>query len=209
VNRKVKLTKGNTKLGRCQNVSLPPCKSCDTSLPCFKSFCYGQRFYKLREGCRAAWENNWKMVVTDRVEYFVQILAAIWRGQDLKNPITLFRWHVAGDIPDMDYLREIYKTAEYTPGVKHWVFSKKFTLLANARKARWVKPDNLTIIASAWPGVKMPAIVRKNYPVAWMLDPKDPDPRIPAEAQECPGKCDVCGLCFAMKPGESVFFRRH
>jgi hypothetical protein len=70
-------------------------------------------------------------------------------------------------------------------------------------------PENLTVVLSAWPGVKIAKGILRGFPVAWMRDPKNPDPRIPADARECDGGCDKCLLCWGLKPGESVFFNKH
>lgn len=202
----VKLSKGNSKMGKVLSVSLPPILSCGASLPCFKS-CYAAKLARIRTVVRDAWLHNWKMVMTDRDSYFSQIRAAIAE----KKP-DLFRWHVAGDIPDYDYLGRMAITAESLASevdTKYLVFTKKTDLLRVMRRNGRTVPGGMSVIVSAWPGLVLPPDIRRNFPVAWMRDPKKPDARIPADAFECGGGCSTCGKCWNLEPGESVVFRIH
>lgn len=199
---KVNLSKGNSKMGKVMSVSLPPIKSCGAALPCFKS-CYAAKLSRLRPNVRAAWENNWRMVVTDRSEYFRQISDAI-----RAKPPELFRWHVAGDIVDGDYLTGMLSLAREFPGVRFLAFSKKAELIGLYRAAVR-RAKNLSVVLSMWPGLEVPPNIVKAFPTAWMRDHKDPDPRIPANAKTCGGDCDKCGLCWGMKVGEAVVFDKH
>lgn len=201
LDRKVILAPGNTKMGKVLNVSLPPCKSCDTGLPCFAGGCYANKFYALREACRVAWESNWTMVSTARTAYFTRIGEAV-----VKRKTPVFRWHMAGDIPDGDYLRRMCGLARELPAVKWLCFTKKYDLAGLYRTAL---PENLTVVLSMWPGVRVPPGIRKGFPAAWMRDPKAPDKRIPKDAVHCDGGCDKCLLCWGMKPGASVVFDKH
>ena len=201
LDRKVILAPGNTKMGKVLNVSLPPCKSCDTGLPCFAGGCYANKFYALRETCRAAWENNWTMVSANRGAYFDQIAKAVARR---KAPV--FRWHMAGDIPDGDYMRRMCALAAQHAKVKWMCFTKKYDIAGLYRSA---VPENLSVVLSAWPKVRLPRELRSRFAVAWMRDPKDPDKRIPKQAVHCDGGCDKCLLCWGLKPGQSVVFDKH
>lgn len=205
--RGVRIMLGNTKLGRTMHVNLPPPRSCDTSLPCFRGGreCYAMKFYGLRANVRKAWDANWHKLMTARPDYFDAIYEAV-----RKRKPALFRWHSAGDIPDADYLKCVVGVADWCPDTAFMVFTKKYDLIAQCpllRRGR--KPANLTVVLSMWPGVKIPASISRRFPKAWMLDPKRPDPRIPATARECGGGCDTCGLCWHLKPGQSVVFHKH
>ena len=200
---KVKLSKGNTKMGPVLSVSLAPIKSCGAALPCYKS-CYAAKLARLRPCCKAAWDNNWKMAMTRRDQYMVQIDAAI----EAKKP-AMFRWHVAGDIPDASYLQAMINISSMNPETKVLAFTKKYDLLLQWLKRKQKLPENMSIVVSAWPGLEIPKPLLKKFPVAYMKDPKDPDKRIPESAVQCDGGCTKCGLCWRMKAGESCFFLRH
>lgn len=199
---KVKFALGNSKMGKVTHVNLPPPLACDTTVPCFKGGCYAMKAYRQYKGTKAAWDHNWKMVMTDRDNYFHQIIEHVQE----KKP-ALFRWHSAGDIPDGDYLNRVITAAFICRNVdtQFMLFTKKYSLLRNP-----VMPmPNLTIIVSAWPGLEMPNWLWVKYPVAYMRDPDFLDPRIPESAITCSGKCETCGLCWGLKPGQSVVFDKH
>ena len=50
---KVNVQRGNTKLGKVLNVSLPPGRTCPSQVPCFNQGCYARKFYRLRGACRS------------------------------------------------------------------------------------------------------------------------------------------------------------
>lgn len=199
----VSISPGNVKMGKVMSVSLPPVKSCGAGLPCFKG-CYALNMARRRSCVAAAWENNWKMVMTARGEYFSQIRSAIKK----KKP-ELFRWHVAGDLPDALYLNSINLIAYFAGKTKFLVFTKKYDLLRLLKREGTVRSGNLSIVVSAWPGMYIPPDIRKTYPVAWMHDPKNPDKRIPEGAYVCQGDCFNCRRCWHMGAGESVVFHKH
>lgn len=203
---KVKLSKGNSKMGRVMSVSLPPVKSCGAALPCFKN-CYARKIGRIRPVVDRAWESNWRLAMTDRNSYFEQIRAALE-----KEFTPLFRWHVAGDIPDFAYLYNMFLTAELFPDTKFLAFTKKYDLIRLHVKhpaPTWLPRSNLSIILSMWPGLDVPPAVFKRFPKAWMRDKKDPDKRIPENAVTCDGGCEKCGLCWGMGPRDNIVFDKH
>lgn len=199
---RVKLAFGNSKMGKVTHVNLPPPLACDIRMPCFKGGCYAMKAYRQYKESRAAWDHNWKMVMTDRDNYFRQIEKHVLRKQP-----DLFRWHSAGDIPDSDYLARVRNLAHRCESTEtqFTLFTKKYDLL----KVRAPRTPNLTIIASAWPGLDMPNWLWTDYPIAYMRDPDYLDPRIPDSAILCSGKCDTCGLCWGLGPGQAVVFNKH
>jgi hypothetical protein len=68
-------------------------------------------------------------------------------------------------------------------------------------------PENFSMVLSDWPGIEIPSDLRALYSVAWLDDGRD---CIPADAIECPGNCETCGVCWALaKRGLDVKFRKH
>jgi len=59
----VKISNGNTKLGRIPNISLPPIKACGKDVPC-KSDCYALKAYRQYPATRKAWMNAITMILT-------------------------------------------------------------------------------------------------------------------------------------------------
>ena len=200
----VTLTRGNTKLGRVLNLSLPPPKTCDHSLPCYKGGCYALRScYNLYPEVRKAWDGNWRAWKKHGLGFFESVHEAVAKVRP-----ELFRWHVGGDIPDADYLYGMLGLARLHPETRFRAFTKKYDIVkAQARDIR--KHKNLTVSLSMWPGLKCHPATIRAWSTSWVRDHKNPDPRIPETAKECSGKCDTCQLCWGLKPGESVVFDKH
>ena len=204
----VTLTMGNSKLGRVMNVSLPPPCSCDKSMPCFRTNqCYAMKHaYLPYRNVRDAWDRNMGMWLTAPSRYMAGIRMAVRQ----KKP-ALFRWHVGGDIPaafTSAYISGMCDVANSFPDTKFWCFTKRYAFVrANAKLIKGT--PNLTVILSAWPGVKLDGRTRRAWPVCYVDDPKQPDPRIPADAVACPGNCEKCQACVNLRPGQSVKILKH
>jgi hypothetical protein len=200
----VTIQQGNSKMGAVMHINLPPPKTCAGRL-CFKTGCYGMKFYKLRKEVKRSWDGNWAALEQNRGAYFEAVSQAISRHQP-----RLFRWHSAGDIPDVNYWYRMHRLAVQHPGTKFMAFTKAYDTLAWARLyGDQTLPGNLTVLLSGWPGMETPQALKQVYPTAWMNDPKKPDPNIPVDAIPCSGKCETCGVCWALRPGQSVVFDRH
>lgn len=199
---KLSISRGNSKIGKTLNVSLPPIVTCRKNAPCAKDCYANNHAYRLYPGTRAAWDGNLEFYRTAPHVYFGEIHEAIRRSRTCK----LFRWHVGGDIPDVDYLCSMITVAHANPKVSFLCFTKQYEIVANFAKTHI--PRNLRIVLSMWPGLKVPKGL-EHLPKAWMHDCKDPDKRIPKSAEACPGACEACGLCWGLGMGQSVYFDKH
>lgn len=202
--RRLKIMSGNAKMGKVMNISLPPCTSCSTTLPCFtggRKTCYALKFYEMRRNVREAWNQNWRVWSENPSAYFQEIEEVV-----RKRKPDVFRYHVGGDIPSPYYLMYMCDLARNMPETKFMAFTKRYDWAWDARKTL---PFNLQLVLSGWPGLTIPAEYKKHFPTAWMRDPKDPDPDIPENAVTCDGGCDKCGLCWLLRPGQSVVFDKH
>jgi len=194
---RVLISEGNEKLGAIPNVSLLPgvsCAACSKDT-CLKGGCYAAKLCKLRPGVARAWATNYLIATQDRPDYFRQIVQ--WLGE--QRP-PQFRWHVGGDFLDQTYLNAVKLTAAAYPETSFLAFTKRHEL-DYART-----PANLRILRSCWPTLPLPEM---SGPFAWMLDPKQPDPRIPEGTILCPGDCSQCFICWALEPGDHVMFKKH
>jgi len=200
---KVTISRSNMKIGRTMNISLPPIVTCRKNVPCAE-LCYAMKAYRMYPGVRASWDGNLAAYKQHASGYFWQIHQEIKRAKSVK----VFRWHVGGDIPDMEYLLGMITLAAANPAVEFLCFTKRYELLAGyvADGSRF--PKNLKIVVSMWPGLKVPDGLER-FPKAWMRDTKCLDKRIPAGARKCPGKCTACGLCWKLPAGKSVVFQLH
>lgn len=197
---KLTVSWGNSKLGRIPNISLPPGKSCPAGVPCYRDgSCYALKAYKMYPNVRKAWDTNWALWRTSPTMYFQQLW--LWLGKR-KNPVKRFRFHVSGDIPDMEYYSFMCITAMTFKKTKFLCFTKQYGLANDP-----LRPKNLVLVVSRWPG--WPCQDTKDTPTAWMHDPDYRDVYTPSNARKCPGSCATCSLCFSMKPGANVVFEKH
>jgi hypothetical protein len=208
-----KLSKGNSKMGRVWNISLPPVTACPKGVPCADK-CYARKAYRQYPATRAAWDHNLEFARSDCPGFHESIREQLRAARKLP---TFFRWHVSGDILSEDYLDEMMETAAEFPGVKFLAFTKQHHLVAFvAEMARdngpsFVTvansmPQNLTIVFSAWPN--HPIHNPHGFPVAWCQD--GTEDRVPETALSCPGNCEACGMCWELpKLGRDVTFDIH
>lgn len=202
----VSIAAGNSKMGNIMHINLPPPMTCNTNLPCYKEGCYAMKFYRLRKNVKASWDSNWDALQQDRCRFFQIISDAV----GLVKP-KMFRWHSAGDIIDVNYMFRMEEIARDYPETKFMCFTKKHSLVYDFDQEMkgYGETPATQIILSAWPGIILPERLKREHPVAYMYDKKNEDPEIPETALPCGGGCEKCGVCWLMKPGQSVQFDRH
>jgi hypothetical protein len=196
----VSISKGNRKLGGVMNISTSPRTGCPEGVPCAHEGCYAFKAYRLYPGTRKAWSRNERVARRHPDSYFMQIAARVAAAKP-----RLFRWHVAGDILNENYLRGMCRIAAENPSTHFLAFSKAFDIVNRYEDLEAV-PSNLVIVFSAWPGMKFAN--PHSHPVAWMQD--GTELRIPKDALLCPGGCEHCGMCYELpRLGVDVVFHKH
>ena len=190
------ITMTTLKMGQVPSVSLVPGVGCPSHRACSKS-CYAKRLVYSRPTLRRAWGANAWLALHHRDKYFSDIFHLV----SVLTP-RFFRWHVAGDILDQDYLNRMIELVNRTQHTQHLAFTKRHEL--DFRNL----PSRLTVVFSMWNGTGDPeAARRQGLACAWVRNRKDPDPRIPPDAIDCPGGCDECGACWALPSlGRDVVF---
>jgi len=198
------ISRGNVKIGRVMNVSLAPILTCANCSGCM-GYCYDvkacNQYPNTVIDARA---RNTAIMQADRNEYFRRIDDAISRRRTNK----FFRWHVAGDIVDVDYLARMVDIARAHPDFVFWTYTKNYKAVneyCKRRGGRSAIPGNLSIMFSEWRG--MPMINPYHFPEFSVVF-KD-DEHKPA-GHYCPGNCDVCKAtrrgCIA---GETTYCNEH
>ena len=197
---KVSISRGNSKMGAIPSVSLPPvitCKHCET---CAKK-CYAAKLARIYKQTRDAWNRNYKILCEDRDGYFLQVQAAAMLS-------GFFRFHVSGDIVDMDYLDRMCKTARACKNTRFLAFTKNYEDV-NAYFETHKKPRNLQIVFSLpFDGAKIDN--PHNLPTAAViLKGHEPAPNY----KICGGNCAECNCkgigCWELKKGETIAFHEH
>lgn len=184
------------KMGPIPSVSLPAGLTCRRDLPCFKA-CYARRLAAYRSNVRDSYMNNLDILDRDIHLYFLQVEAVLAASR-------FFRFHVSGDIPDMDYMAHMVDLAIRYPKTEILVFTKQYEIV-NEYLDTHDKPDNLHINFSAWKGLRFDN--RHNLPVCHLRF-KDGTCEAKEGAFECHGHCIDCAMsgtgCWALKNGDEV-----
>lgn len=196
----VSISTGNRKMGAIPSVSLPPiitCKNCST---CAKK-CYAAKLCKIYPTVKAAYDRNLEILKADRDSYFTQVKAAAMVSR-------YFRFHVSGDIIDVDYLDRMVKMARELKGTEFLAFTKNYADVNEYFKDH-KKPRNLHLIMSL-PFTGATIDNPHNLPTAAVImkgtEPQD-------DWKVCGGNCTECACkgvgCWELKKGETIAFYEH
>ena len=205
---KIKISTTNSKLGTCiPSISLPPQCSCRKDAPCAKG-CYAKKGNFLYNNVKDSHQTNYDFYMENPDGYFDEIISFLTSGL---VSYRFFRYHVAGDIVDYNYLLGMIRAAKRCRGTKFLCFTKKFDIVNDfiEKNGEFAIPSNLKIVFSAWHKafkVENPF----NLPVAYVFFKKsEMNPDIPELAIPCQGHCETCMACWGLKKGQSVFFNQH
>ena len=183
------ISQGNTKIGKVLNVSLMPVMTCGNCQHCM-GYCYDVkacvRFADTVIGARM---RNTVLLMRDRDRYFNFIISKCARRRKNK----FFRWHVAGDIVDIDYLDRMCAIARMFPDFKFWTYTKMYDIVNEYVRTHGddravAIPSNLSIMFSEWSGVEMPNPY--GFPKFSCRLASEHDKVM--TGYHCTGNCDVC-----------------
>lgn len=195
------ITTTNSKLGgRIAQVNMAYGITCRPDAPCFKQ-CYCNHGNMAFNSVRNSHQKRYEMYKENPKAFFGQI------DNELKFvSYKYFRWHSAGDIPDMQYLDLMCKLARKHKETHFLCFTKKYELV-NEYLDTHRKPSNLVICLSNWGEWR--AENPHNLPTSW-VDFGETE-GIPEFAYECTGNCGECSgtHCWHMKNGDSTVFHKH
>ena len=200
IDRKISISKGNAKMGAIPSVSLPPCITCNPDAPCFKK-CYAVRIVRIHKQSKAAYDRNLEILKTDPDAYWLQVKESAMVSR-------FFRFHVSGDIPNMDYLKNMVKLASELPNTNFLTFTKQYYIVNQFLNDGGTIPQNLQIIFSNWGEwkcenpYKLPeceVILKGSKPLDdWKI---------------CGGNCTECACrgigCWELKKGETIAIYEH
>jgi len=196
----ISISRGNTKLGKMPNISLPPIVTCEPGAMCAKSgLCYALKSYRAYPNVRDAWSRNLSVWEEDPKSFETQLENFLTEN----NP-EYFRWHVGGDIPDMAYAKMMLRVARNHHGINFLAYTKRRFVIESDQIAGNV-PPNLALVLSSWPG--QPIYNPHGLPVAYVDD--GTETRIPDNAHRCEGSCANCHVCWYLHGNWSVAFPLH
>ena len=183
---------GNTKIGKTLNVSLLPVLTCGGACRVCLHICYDIRaclqYCDFRRGALACRARNTALAMYDRDRFFLEIQAKMNRRRINK----LFRWHVGGDIIDLDYFSRMVELARNNPDWIFWGYTKQYLIVneyvrTHGGSIAAAIPSNLSIMFSEWKGLDC----LNPYGFATFTCVMDGDD-VPDDVYYCPGNCEQC-----------------
>lgn len=198
--KKVSISQGNRKMGAIPSVSLPPIVTCKNCATCSKK-CYAKKLCRIYPSVRDAYNRNLEILQSDREEYFRQV-------KESAKMSRYFRFHVSGDIVDIDYFDRMVKLARELKGTEFLVFTKNYEDV-NEYLDTHKKPANLHLILSL-PFTGATINNPHSLPMASVIM-KGSEPR--DDWKICGGNCTECACkgvgCWELKKGETIAFYEH
>ena len=197
------ISKSNIKLGIIPSVSLPPIVTCSPNACnfCGKK-CYARKMCKLRPSVKESYDNNFDILMNDKELFWREVNAAV-------ALTAYFRFHVSGDILNVEYLERMVDVARKNKHCQILCFTKKYTLV-NSYLTKHRLPKNLHFIFSVWKGLE--CFNPNNLPEAHILY-KDGTTTAKNGAKYCSGNCTECAVenknCWTLKRGEQILFKEH
>jgi hypothetical protein len=199
-NNQISISQGNIKMGAIPSVSLPACITCNPSAPCFKK-CYALRMERRYKNTRDAYARNLNILQEDAPSYWLQVKAAAMVAR-------FFRYHVSGDIPNIEYFKNMIQLAQELPGTQFLAFTKQYNIVNEYLNNGGTIPENLKILFSNWGAWKCENPHRLPT-CEIVLKGSEPAP----DWKICGGNCTACACagigCWELKNGETIAIYEH
>ncbi len=180
---KICITNGNKKIGHVMNVSLLPIFTCINNCQGCRFFCYDIKACMQYKNVIMARARNTVLLWRNRDKFFDLIDKKISHRRKNKY----FRWHVAGDIIDLDYFERMVEIAKNHKDFVFWTYTKQYDIV-NTYCDRYGKqsiPSNFSIMFSQWDGIE----IVNPYGFAEF---RVVDDIKTAKGFICPGNCEFC-----------------
>lgn len=202
---KVSISSGNSKMGAIPSVSLPACITCNPGAPCFRK-CYARRIAARRSIVRDAYQRNFDILRDNAESYWKQVEHAVFMSR-------YFRFHVSGDIPDIEYMENLVRTAVRCKDTNILVFTKQYDIVNTWISEHGMIPENLHIIFSMWDSAWNVRVHNPHdMPRAHVIF-KNSGSDGSEYTKTCGGNCTECACrntgCWTLKNGESIGLFEH
>ena len=197
---KLSISPGNRKMGAIPSVSLPACTTCNPIAPCFKG-CYAVKIAKIYKSAAVSYEHNLDILTIDPNSYWLQVEAAAMVTK-------YFRYHVSGDMPNMEYFKKMIALANKLSDTQFLAFTKQYNIVNDYLNDGGQIPHNLKLIFSNWGSWKCNNPY--NLPECEVIFKGDK----PADQWKiCGGNCTECACrgvgCWELKKGETIAIYKH
>lgn len=159
--------------------------------------------------CKANYK--YPSVMTAHAKRVANIGSQVWQDAMIyminKTGDAFFRWHDSGDLQSSGHLKAIVNIAHALPNVRFWLPTKEKAILASAKRAGLVIPDNLTIRLSA-AMVDSDKVSRELTGNVSLVQDKAELSGFHCRAPEQNGKCEDCRACW-QKDIETIVYFKH
>lgn len=113
------LTRGNSKLGKIYNWSIPAIKTCPGRSKLCEALCYAAEGFFLMPSVKNVYAKNWR---TARTKSFADRMIA----EIHKKKCDIVRIHVAGDFFDATYIRKWAKIIKACPETRFYAYTRSW-----------------------------------------------------------------------------------
>lgn len=206
VSRLVSISLGNTKMGKVASVSLLPVLTCPARCngTCGDK-CYAKKLAILRPTVARAYARNTAVARLAPHAFFKAVKDAMLRSD-------YFRFHVSGDLPNVQYLHRVIRSCLEYPHCQVLMFTKRYELVNAYIRNNGPLPKNLHCLFSGWTNL---------FPAEYGYNPYNlPETTVYAKDEDirpewtlCGGNCLDCAIhdggCWAAQPGETIAFKIH
>lgn len=186
---KPRLIKGNRKIGDVWHFSTAAIASCGNCGEC-KWFCYELKAYLLYPSVLLSRCRNYVLTRYRREYVFTEISEMLKRK---RTEYKWFRWHVGGEIQDMDYFERMIQVAVENPDWHFYTYTKMYHIVnewCRIHGGKEALPKNLAIMFSEWDG--MPMDNPYNFPTFRCIMADGSSRPLQDDEWLCPGKCKIC-----------------
>lgn len=195
----------NSKLGdKIPSINLPPIITCRADAPCKKD-CYACKGNFNYPSVKKSLSDNLKEFVEDNDKFFNDIID-YFNNEDITYKFA--RWHSSGDIVNDIYFNGMIRVASVCKDTKFLCFTKKFDIVNRYINQGGKIPKNLHIVFSGW-DKNFKIDNPYNLPTTYVEFKEKERNCIPEFAIPCTASCKNCKACWALKEGQSVYFKKH
>lgn len=186
---KMCISKGNQKIGHVLNVSLAPIVTCGNCKEC-AAYCYDVRSCFQYSDVIDARARNTAIFDMNRDVFFSRLHDVMSRRR--KN--FFLRFHVSGEIRDLDHFSRMVETARMFPHYTVWTYTKMYWIVneyvrKHGGSIKKAIPANFHVMFSEWRG--LPMVNPYKFPVFRCVFTSKGE-KLPKGKWVCPGDCQVC-----------------
>lgn len=201
---KLKISKGNTKLGGIRSFSMSSLNTCPSKTEWCAKHCYAHRQERMYPNVKRAYKIN--LNATSKKTFVYSMVEEIKNN----NKNNIFRIHVSGDFKDVRYIYNWVSIAKQLPEITFYGYTRSWedvNLLPHLGILN--KLDNVVLFAS------VDDTTNKNSPktfrIAYAGDNKPTHIKsvICPQQQEKVEHCLDCKLCFNKKINTNIYFETH